>query len=103
MKPDKQGSGRPKGLGKVPGSGRKKGTKNKRTRELEEKLQAVGCDPLTGLARIALNRKNPPELRFKAFAELMPYRYPKRKSVEIATEDGEPFVFQFLGASLQTE
>lgn len=33
--------------------GRQKGTPNKRTQEIQEKLEKLGCDPIEGLARIA--------------------------------------------------
>ncbi len=34
--------------------GRKAGTKNKRTEEVDARLKALGCDPIEGMARIAL-------------------------------------------------
>ncbi len=34
-------------------AGRKKGTPNKRTIEVAERLAALGCDPIEGMARIA--------------------------------------------------
>lgn len=41
---------------KIPGSGRKKGTPNKRTEAIQEMLDRVGCNPLQGLAQISLRR-----------------------------------------------
>ena len=40
--------------GKRPGAGRPKGVPDKRTLAVKEKLDALGCDPITGMARIAL-------------------------------------------------
>jgi hypothetical protein len=37
---------------------------NKRTRDVVDKLAALRCDPIAGMARIAVNKKNPIELRF---------------------------------------
>jgi len=42
----------------------------------------MGCDPIEGLARIALDPEIRPELRVRCFAELAQYVYPKRKAVE---------------------
>ena len=53
-----------------------------------EKLAALRCDPITGMARIALNKKNPVELRAKMFAELAQYVAPKRKALEHSAEPG---------------
>lgn len=76
--------------GKPKSGGRKKGTPNRRTVEVQEKLAALNCDPVEGMARIALDDKNPPELRLRAYAELAPYVYPKRKAVEVSGEGRGP-------------
>ena len=89
--PAKRGPGRPRGLGRVKGSGRQKGVPNKRTAEARELLLALKCDPLTGMARIAMNAKNPPELRGRMYSELAQYLFPKRKAIEVRGEDG-PYV-----------
>jgi hypothetical protein len=73
------------GAGAKPGGrrgGRQRGMPNKGTREVVEKLVAMRCDPVTGMARIAMNRTNPVELRARMFAELAKYVAPKRKAVE---------------------
>jgi len=62
--------------------GRKPGTPNKRTMELAERMEAIGCDPIEGMARIAMNRRSRPELRGRMYAELAQYLYPKRKAIE---------------------
>lgn len=41
---------------KTPGSGRKKGSVNKSTEDIMQKLARLGCDPMEGMAIIALNR-----------------------------------------------
>ena len=49
--------GRPPGLPKT--GGRQKGTPNKATQTVAEKLDALGCDPIEGMARIAMNERIP--------------------------------------------
>ena len=73
--------------------GRKKGTPNKRTQEVIDKLADLDCDPITGMAKIALDEKNPPELRGRMFSELAQYIAPKRKAIEHTGESGEPVTF----------
>jgi hypothetical protein len=68
--------------------GRQRGVPNKRTLDVIERLAALRCDPITGMARIALNKKNPVELRAKMFAELAQYVAPKRKALEHSAEPG---------------
>lgn len=62
--------------------GRKPGTPNKRTADVAERLAALGCDPIAGMARIAKNPKNPIELRGRMYAELAQYIAPKRRATE---------------------
>ncbi len=37
--------------------GRKRGRPNRRTADIEEKLAAMGCDPIAGMAAITLDEK----------------------------------------------
>ncbi len=64
------------------GSGRKAGTPNKRTASIEEKLAAIGCDPIQAMARLAMDESEPSALRFAALKELAAYIAPKRKAIE---------------------
>lgn len=73
--------------------GRKKGTPNKRTKEITDKLAALDCDPIEGMAGIAMDEQNAPELRGRMFAELAQYVAPKRKAIEHSGEAGEPVTF----------
>jgi hypothetical protein len=68
--------------------GRQKGTPNKVTQEIVEKLRALGCDPLEGMARIAMDPESKPELRLKAYVELAQYVAPKRKALEMTGDLG---------------
>jgi hypothetical protein len=70
------------------GQGRPKGALNKRTLDVIDKLAAERCDPIAGMARIAMNKKNPVELRARMYAELAQYVAPKRKAMEHSTQPG---------------
>jgi hypothetical protein len=70
------------------GQGRPKGALNKRTLDIVAKLAAERCDPIVGMARIAMDKKNPVELRARMFAELAQYVAPKRKAMEHSTQPG---------------
>jgi hypothetical protein len=70
------------------GQGRPKGALNKRTLDVIDKLAAERCDPIAGMARIAMNKKNPVELRARMFAELAQYVAPKRKAMEHSGDAG---------------
>jgi hypothetical protein len=87
--------------GPKPGSpragGRQRGTPNKDTRDVEEKLRKLGCDPITGMALIALgidaqgnSIDASVELKAKMHAELAQYILPKRKAIEHSGPDGAP-------------
>ncbi len=79
-----------RGAPKPAGSGRRKGTPNRATAEISERLAELGCDPIEGMASIAANEANPAELRGRMYAELAQYVYPKRKAVEHSGYGGDP-------------
>src|ERR1700733_5011903 len=68
--------------------GRPKGVLNKRTRDVIDKLAALDCDPITGMARIAMSKKTPVELRARMYSELAQYVACKRKAVEHSSDAG---------------
>ena len=68
--------------GKRPGAGRPKGAINKRSKELTERLDDLGVDPIEGMAMISADPTTSPELKFQCFKELAQYIAPKRKAVE---------------------
>jgi hypothetical protein len=73
------------GGGSKPGErrgGRKRGSPNKRTLDVIDKLAALDCDPIEGMALMAMDEKNAIELRAKMFIELAQYVAAKRKAVE---------------------
>jgi len=69
--------------------GREKGTPNKRTVELAERLEALDCDPVARLANLANDPDLDPAIRARCCIELMAYLYPKRKAIEF-TEIEQP-------------
>ena len=80
---------RPRGLPKT--GGRVSGTPNRKTHELAEKLEKLGCDPIGGLAQLAMNTETAPELRVRCYAELAQYVHPKRKAMDLGSaKDSEP-------------
>ena len=76
--------GRPPGSPKT--GGRKKGTPNRATIALREKLAALGCDPAEELVKIAQGSKTPVETKVHIYSTLMPYVYP-RKLTDDSTEE----------------
>lgn len=88
------------GLGRPPGQprtgGRKPGVPNRITREILEKLEELGCDPIEGMAKLAMDPKNTPELRGKMYAELASFAFPKRKAVDLSGPGGGPLQVQVV-------
>ena len=74
-------------LGRKTG-GRLAGTPNRRTVEVIERLEVLGCDPIEGMALIAMDATTPIEVRARMFAELAGYVAPKRKAVDHAGGNG---------------
>ena len=74
-------------LGRKTG-GRVAGTPNRRTQDVIERLALLGCDPIEGMARIAMDMTTPVEVRARMFAELAGYVAPKRKAIEHAALTG---------------
>ncbi len=72
--------------------GRQRGTPNRRTQEfadLYDEHASKHGDPLLTLFEIQGDKDVEPSLRIRAAADLLPYRYPKRKAVELTTVDPE--------------
>jgi len=68
--------------------GRKKGTPNKKTQNMIDKLDALGYDPIESLVRLALEAKKTKDsaMEFNACKELAQYVAPKRKAIEMTAE-----------------
>lgn len=67
--------------GRREGAGRPKGLHGVKTTELAEMLDSMDANPAKGLARLALKaeREGNDDLAVRAFAALMPFRWPKLK------------------------
>lgn len=72
--------GRPVGLPKT--GGRQKGTPNKSTSFLRERLAAQGCDPADELLKIAREPNTRTESRIQVYSILLPYVYPRPKPLD---------------------
>src|SRR4051812_48490399 len=78
-----------------PGPGRPRGSKNRFTLAVEQRLQEIGLDPIAFLAGVVLNDDGAwtPDHRLRAAIELAQYVAPKRKAVEHTGEAvTRPFV-----------
>lgn len=78
------------GAKRTPGSGRAKGTTNKKTQDVIDKLNAIGCDPILGMAEIAAEARTVGDnvLAGSMYKELAQYVAPKRKAIEHTGADG---------------
>ena len=82
--------------GKAKTGGRKKGTPNKRTKELAEVLGAF--DPPEKLVQI-YNETDDLDLKAQICRDLLKYVYPQRKAVEMSADvdiNNEPFEVRFV-------
>jgi hypothetical protein len=80
-------------------NGRVAGTPNQKTVAVSNLLDSLDCNPIEGMARIAMNEKHPPELRGRMYAELAQYVYPKRKSVQLAGDKENPLQVEIMSAA----
>jgi hypothetical protein len=75
--------------GARPGAGRPKGSTNKKSQEIQDRLEELGVDPIEGMAMLASDPTSTPELKLQCFKELAQYVAPKRKAVDMnASLDG---------------
>jgi hypothetical protein len=70
--------------------GRRKGAPNRAAQAVADRLDALGCDPIEGMARIAMDEKAELSLRAQMYKELAQYVAPKHKALEITGEDADP-------------
>jgi hypothetical protein len=57
-------------------------------------LAEIGCDPIEGMAQIAMDPKSSPELRGRMYAELAQYVAAKRRAVEVRGDQGGPIIVE---------
>jgi len=70
--------------------GRSRGVPNRRTQEAAQILDELGCNPVRGMAEIAMSESHPVELRARMFMELAHYMYPKRRAIDYHHVDDPP-------------
>ena len=77
--------------GKREGAGRKAGTPGKKTLDIAIKLNELGCDPIEGMARIAIQAMEEGDMTLAGnmYKELAQYVAPKRKAIEVTGSGGE--------------
>ena len=114
-------------IGKKTGGGSRKGKPNKTSLDIAEKLASMGCDPIEGMARIALDCEtaftnrleelvqgedvNIPglykdlSLAGQMYKELAQYVAPKRKAVEMSVtgKNGVPLLSNLSDDDLMRE
>lgn len=66
--------------------GRVRGTPNRRTVEVAERLEELGLDVLAGLAAIAQDERVDPPVRARVLIELAGFLYPKRRAVDVTLD-----------------
>lgn len=69
--------------------GRQKGTPNKKSLDISEKIKKLGCDPFEGMIKIAEEALLSKDLALAGnmYKELAQYIAPKRKAVDISTDN----------------
>ncbi len=83
--------------------GRCKGRPNKRTMAVADKLEALGCDRIERMARIAMDEMAEVSVRTQMYKELAQYIASKRKAIEGRGEVGQNFIDAIRKASSRRE
>lgn len=73
--------------GPRPGSGRPKGSVNKRTRELRAHVAASGLSPMDFMLQVMVDPKADPAMRLEAAKAVAPYVHPRLNSTDLAAPD----------------
>lgn len=80
-----------KGMKRPSGAGRKAGGLSPKTlsKQVAARLNELGCDPVEGLARLAMGKQTDPSVQRAAYAELMKYTYPRLSAIDHRLVDAE--------------
>lgn len=70
--------------------GRQKGTPNRSSRIVADRLADLGFDPIAAMVSLAADPSTDPALRGRMAAELAGYVFPKRKAVDLAADNAGP-------------
>ena len=71
-------------------SGRTSGTPNKRTQEAAQILDELGCNPIRGMAEIAMSESHPVRASSPDVLGASPLRLPQAKAVDFHRVDDPP-------------
>lgn len=89
--------------GPRPGSGRKKGSPNKRTAEQVKAVEESGLTPLDYMLSVMRNTESEPRERLNAASMAAPYVHAKLSSVELSGPGGGPIEASMDLSGLTTE
>jgi hypothetical protein len=79
------GNGFKPGQKRPPNAGRKKGTPNKKTRELVAVLDELNVNPVQALIDLIPNLEEAKQA--DVYLKLLEYVYPKRRAIEVSADD----------------
>ncbi len=84
--------------GARPGAGRPKGSRNRRTEGVQQRLDSLGCDPVEGLGRIAQQAEEQGDLglAMHCYKALMPYVAPKRQAIALERNEGDEDIAKMI-------
>lgn len=66
-----------------PDRGRQAGTPNRRTVTIQQKLEALGCEPFEAMAKLAMDETTPVAIRASLLRDLATYVAPRRAAAHI--------------------
>jgi hypothetical protein len=82
--------------------GRIAGTPNRKAQEISVQLKSLGCNPVEGMAQIAMDENHTRDSGGTCMLSLRRTLYPKRKAVELAADPVPPLqsklVMEFVRA-----
>lgn len=82
--------------GARPGAGRKRGGKNRKTREIADRAAAEGITPLEYMLKVLRDDDMDAARRDDMAKAAAPYMHPRLASVEHGGKDGSPIVVKVL-------
>ncbi len=82
---------------------RTSGTPNRKTQAVIDRLDALGCDPIEGMARIAMDEKVEMSIRAQMYKELAQYVASKRKAVEIQADPGQSYLDALIAVNARAK
>lgn len=78
------------------GSGRKKGSANKKSREIADKAAELGITPLEYMLQILRDDAQPGERRDWAAEKAAPYMHPRLQTTTLQGDDKKPLIVELV-------